>query len=237
MQREQPCTHCRHELCIHKVPIFSALDHENLLRIVPLIKHQSYKKGERLVLEGDSIDSIIIINEGSVKAFKYSPDGREQILYVFSQGDFFGEQYLLTGQAATYSVEALEAVKTCMLTKAQFNKLLYSYPGISVKIIAELGRRIARMENSFQSIGIRNVDARIAGMLLEYGERYTGADKTLIHLPLSREGMANYLGIARETMSRKLSQLENDGIISSVNNKTIMITDLAALRALAGLTQ
>lgn len=234
MHDTHACTHCKNNLCIHKVPIFSGLDHENLLRIVPLIGHEDYAKGERLLTEGDMIDSITILNQGSVKAFKYTPDGREQILYVFSEGDFFGEQFLLNSQAAGYSVEALEPVKTCTLTKAQFNKLLYAYPGIAIKVIAELGLRIARMENAFQSMGIRNVDARIAGMLLEYSERYGHAQSGHVQLPLSREGMANYMGIARETMSRKLSQLENDGIISSVNNKEIVITDKQALKRLCG---
>lgn len=237
MQSGHDCIHCNNNLCIHKVPIFFGLDHDNLLKIVPLIKHENYAKGDRLLTEGDPIDSVVILNQGSVKAFKYTPDGREQILYVFSEGDFFGEQFLLSSQTATYSVEALEPVKTCMLSKADFNKLLYSYPEISVKIIAELGGRIARMENAFQSMGIRNVDARIAGLLLEYSERHKHPDSDLIHLPLSREGMANYLGITRETMSRKLSQLENDGIIVSVNNKTIKIKERQALILLAGKTE
>ncbi len=236
MRDTHDCTHCKNNLCIHKVPIFSGLDHENLLRIVPLIVHRDYEKGERLLTEGEMIDAITILNQGSVKAFKYTPDGREQILYVFSEGDFFGEQFLLSSQTAGYSVEALEAVKTCTLSKAQFNKLLYAYPGISIKVIAELGLRIARMENTFQSMGIRNVDARIASLLLQYSERYGNAQDGLVHLPLSREGMANYMGIARETMSRKLSQLENDGIIASVTNKTIVIKDKQALKQLSGQT-
>jgi CRP/FNR family transcriptional regulator len=218
------------------VPIFSSLSSEEVGKISDLINHREYKKGELLMHDGERSENIVIIHEGSAKAFKYTADGREQILYVFSEGDFFGEQNLLTDRTATYNVEALQPVKTCILSKGQFQKLLYQYPDIAVKIIAELGERMARLENAMQGMGVRNVDNRIGGILLEFAAKYGTLEKegTLIQLPLSREGIANYLGVARETVSRKLGQLENEGIIRSVNNKSILILDKEALGALAG---
>lgn len=231
------CGLCRDNLCIHKVPIFSSLDKEELKRIIALIHHREFNKGDTLIFEGDVIDSIVIINEGSVKAYKSTADGREQILYVFSEGDFFGEQNLFGNQIATYSVEALERVKTCNLSRQKFQELLFVYPEISVKIIDELGSRIARLENALQSIGVRNVDNRIGWILLEFAEKYGTNDETgiIIHLPFSREGIANYLGIARETVSRKFSQLENEGLIRSLNNKEILIPNLDKIAKIAGI--
>ncbi len=96
---------------------------------------------------------------------------------------------------------------------------------------------MTRLENTLQSIGVRNVDNRIGSILIEFAEKYgSNNDKgTIIHLPLSREGIANYLGIARETVSRKFSQLENDGIIHSLNNREILILDMDRIEALAGI--
>lgn len=230
------CGHCQNDLCIHKVPIFSSLNEEELQRIADLITHKEYKKGEILLHDGDPMESIVIIHEGSVKAFKYTADGREQILYVFSEGDFFGEQNLLSNRTASYSVEALQPVKTCILSKTQFQQLIYQHPDIAVKIIAELGERMARLENVMQGMGVRNVDSRIGGILLEFASKYGKEDRegTLINLPLSREGIANYLGVARETVSRKLGQLESEGVIRSVNNKSILILNPKALGEIAG---
>lgn len=230
------CGYCHNDLCVKKVPIFSSLTNVDVSRISELITHKEYKKNELLLHEGETSDYIVIIHEGSAKAFKYTTDGREQILYVFSEGDFFGEQNLLTDHTATYSVEALSTVKTCMLSKSQFQKLLYQFPDIAVKIISELGERMARLENAMQGMGVRNVDNRIGGILLEFAEKYgvLGKEGTLIQLPLSREGMANYLGVARETVSRKLGQLENEGIIRSVNNRSILILNKDALVNIAG---
>lgn len=230
------CAHCHNKLCMHKVPIFSNLGHEDLLKIANLIQHREYKKGEPIFSLGDKLDFIVIMNEGTAKAFKYTPEGREQILYVFSEGDFFGEQYLLSNQTAAYTVESLEAVNVCMLSKEHFHQLLTLHPEIAIKIIEQLGTRMNRLEQAMESMGVRNVDSRVASLLLDYSERYGKkvSEGILIRLPLSREGMANYLGIARETMSRKLGQLENDCIIRSVSNKSILIIDVPRLIEVAG---
>lgn len=225
------CSHCHNELCLHKVPIFGGLDHEDMMKISGLIQHKSYKKGEPIFSLGESLDSIIIINEGSAKAYKYTPEGREQILYLFSEGDFFGEQYLLTKRKAAYTVEALEGVNLCMLSREHFQKLLLQYPNMGVKIIEELGNRMFRLEHFMQSMGVRNVDLRINSLLIDYCDKYGKQVKEgiLIRLPLSREGMANYLGVARETVSRKLSQLESDNIIRAITNKSLLVLNKGAL--------
>ncbi|NLP34718.1 MAG: Crp/Fnr family transcriptional regulator [Clostridiales bacterium] len=232
------CGHCTNDICLHRVPIFSALNKEELSRIAELIHHRSYKKGELIVSEGDKTESIVIMREGSAKAFKYTTDGREQILYIFSEGDFFGEQNLLSHQTATFFVETLQDVKVCILSKMQFQQLIHRYPEIAIKIIDELGQRMARLENALQSMGVRNVDSRLGSLLIEFESKYGSVvpEGTLIRLPLSREGIANYLGIARETVSRKLGQLEQDGIIRSINNKSILVIDQESLRAIAGIS-
>lgn len=227
---------CGHDLCVRKVPIFSSLDQGELVKISELIRHTGYSKGEVLLSEGDKPDRVFIINKGSAKAFTYTSDGREQILYVFSEGDFFGEQYLLGNRTAAYRVEALEPLQACLLMKRDFHSLLKEYPDIAVKIIESLDDRLALLEQSMQSMGVRSVDARIASLLLHYADKYgtSGEEGIQIRLPLSREGMANHLGIARETVSRKLGQMENDHLIRPVGSKTILLLDRAALEVLSG---
>ncbi|HOC06886.1 MAG: Crp/Fnr family transcriptional regulator [Bacillota bacterium] len=234
----QYCEHCGNRLCIYRVPLFSSLSEENLHQIASYIQHRSFEKGELLISEGESTDSLVIIHQGVVKAFRYTAAGREQILYLFSEGDFFGEQYLFSNLKATYNVEALSPVKICLLTKSHLHKVLLTHPEVAIKLISELGKRIAQMENTFQSMGIRDVDARVATLLLDFAERYgrEAPGGTLINLPISREGMANYLGIARETLSRKLSKFEDDGLIQSLDLKTIQVKDSDSLEDLAGLS-
>ena len=114
--------------------------------------------------------------------------------------------------------------------------MLFRSPEIAIKIIEELEKRISHMESALQSMGVRSVDERVSALLLDFAEKYGTSvpDGTLIRLPLSREGMANYLGVARETVSRKLGLLENEGIIRSNGNKSILLLNRDMLESSAG---
>ena len=227
---------CLRKLCTQQIPIFSSLDKEEMSRLASIARHRTHQKGETILSEGEAVDALIILSQGSAKAYKLTSDGREQILYIFAQGDFFGERNLLGGRKSAYTVETLESARTCAFGREDFNDLLRSSPEIAIKIIHELEKRLERMEDTMHTMGVRSLDGRIGSMLLDFGEKYgeQTADGTLVRLPLSREGIANFLGIARETVSRKLGQLEGDGIIRSVGNKAILLRDSGALRELAG---
>ena len=225
------CERCQHQLCTRKVPIFSALNAEELSRVAGLIVRRQYAKGELIIFEDSSLESLIIINKGRVKAFRDTNEGKEQILYIFSEGDFFGEKNLLINQKAAYGVEALEETKICMIRKSNFQQLLREYPDISLKIMEELCNRLDRLENAVESMGAKKVEARVNAVLLEFARKY-GKDHPeglVIELPLSREGIANYIGLTRETVSRKMSLLQDEGIIEMVGNKRVVILDKKAL--------
>jgi CRP/FNR family transcriptional regulator len=98
-----------------------------------------------------------------------------------------------------------------------------------------MANRMSRLESAMQSMGGRNADMRIASLLLEFKESYGHYHGNFLEitLPLSREGLANYLGIARETLSRKLTQFEEEGIILAVGNRVIRILDTARLTELS----
>ncbi|NLO99916.1 MAG: cyclic nucleotide-binding domain-containing protein, partial [Clostridiaceae bacterium] len=93
------CGSCQHKLCAGRVSLFTSLDNEQLLQVMKLIIHKEYKKGEILLFEGEIRNDLVIVNKGQVKAFRNTVDGKEQILYIFSEGDFFGEKNLLRDQA------------------------------------------------------------------------------------------------------------------------------------------
>lgn len=226
------CGQCQHHLCAKRVPIFSSLDEEELNKIAGLIVRRQYAKGETILMEGTGLDSLIIVNRGMVKAFRYTQEGKEQILYIFSEGDFFGEKNLLTSREATYNVEALEPTHICMIRSADFQQLIREYPDISLKVIRELGARLDRLESAVQNMGTRNAEARIGAVLLEFAEKYgtLHPEGIQFELPFSREGVANYIGAARETVSRRLNHLQEEGVIDMVGNKKIILKNKAALR-------
>lgn len=225
------CGSCQHKLCAGRVSLFTSLDNEQLLQVMKLIIHKEYKKGEILLFEGEIRNDLVIVNKGQVKAFRNTVDGKEQILYIFSEGDFFGEKNLLRDQASNYGVEALEETHICIIHKDDFQKLVKEYPDIGLKVMEVLCERLDRLENTIETMGTRTVGARVSSVLLEFADKYgkSSSQGTIIDLPLSREGIANYIGLTRETVSRKMSSMQDEGLIEMIGNKKVLLLNRPAL--------
>lgn len=225
------CKNCQHTMCAKKVPLFSNLNDEEIEKIVALIVRKKYKKGEMPFLQGSHLEGLYIINKGKIKIFKYTKEGKEQILYILSEGDFFGELSLLKTEESGFNAEAIEPVEICLIKKLDFEAILKTNAEITMKILQIISHRLSKLETLVQSLGTKDVEARIAQMLIDLIKEF-GTEKNNrieLTLPLTREDMANYIGVTRETISRKLSALQDEGVIQLVGNKKIIIKDLGNL--------
>lgn len=229
------CEACTGRYCAKKAPIFSVLDSDQLVEVTSSIIRRKYKKGQIIFFEGDVSDKFYIINGGKIKIFKYTKEGKEQILYILSEGDFIGYLSLLKKGRFDYNAEALEDVNVCMLTKDDFDKIVKRTPEISLRILESLHDRLVSLENLVQTLSTKDIETRIAAILKNFVREFgkEEAKGIVIEMPLSREEMANYIGVTRETMSRKLTSMEDDGIIELVGNKKIIIKDLQLLEELS----
>ena len=226
------CLSCNHKMCASKVPIFKNLEPEQISEVIGLIVRKKYQKGEMIFLQGDSLDGLYIINHGKIKLFKYTKEGKEQILYILSEGDFIGELSLINTEEVNYNAEALETVNMCLIKKSDFLKILKDNPNMSLKLLEILSQRIIKLETLVQSLSTKDVEARIAQLLIELVEEF-GIQKnenTELIIPLTREDMANYIGVTRETISRKLSIMQDEGIIELIGNKKLLISNIDALK-------
>jgi CRP/FNR family transcriptional regulator len=234
---EESCRNCEHKLCARRVPIFSNLEEHELQQVVALIRRKRYQKGENLLFEWGELQGLVIINQGKAKAYSNTLEGKEQILHIFYPGDFFGEKNLFVDKKTAYSVKAIEPVAICMISKKDFQSLIRKYPGITSKILEALVIKIENLENMIENMGSKSVDARMSKVLLDFMERSLDIEKVenteIFNLPLSREELANYIGVSRETVSRKLTGLQDLGIIRLIGNKKIQILDENKLRELS----
>lgn len=230
----EACKKCKGRYCASKASIFSILEEPQLKEITGKINRRTYKKGEIIFFEGDISDKLYVINSGKVKVFKYTKEGKEQILYIVSSGDFLGDLSLLKKDEFKFNAEALEDVSICQLTKDDFDAVVRENPEIALKILEVLYERIFKLENLVQSLSTKDIETRISGLLLglikDFGEPQGNIIK--LELPLSREDMANYIGVTRETISRKLNSMQEEGIITLQGNKTIILNDLEYLEDL-----
>lgn len=105
-------------------------------------------------------------------------------------------------------------------------------PEISIKVLETVGERLSKVENLVQNLATNDVDSRMAYLVIDLIEKYGEkvGDNISINLPLSREDMANFIGVTRETISRKLKKIEDESLIKIIGTKNIIILDEEGLR-------
>lgn len=220
------------EPCTRKVPIFASLSDPDLSRISSMIKHRKFAKGEPLVMEEQPIDTLYIIQRGHVKLSKMTPEGKEQILHILTSGDFFGELSIFgSDERSNFSAYALKETSICMLTKTDMERIILENPDIAFRLLQIVSKRLAHTENLAQSLATKDPEIRIAYMILELSDKYGKTQDGHIHidLPLSREELANYVGVTRETISRKFAVFEGLNLIELIGNKVMLVKNRTAL--------
>lgn len=228
------CRKCKGRYCTTSVTLFSILQEEQLKEVTDLIVQRRYKKGQMIFFEGDVSDELFVITSGKIKVYKYTKEGKEQIMYILSEGDFIGDLSLLKKKEFKFNAEALVDTHICVLKKADFDKILIENPEISLNILEVLHDRIIKLENTVKNLGTKDIEERLANLLLtfikDFGKPIGGEIE--LEIPLSREDLANFIGVTRETISRKLSNMQNAGVIELVGNKKIIIKDINYLESL-----
>lgn len=230
---ETACVHCKNQMCVSRVPMFSPLDYEDMVEITKMIVHRDYSRGEFLCREGDKSSALFIVNQGKVKLCKHDRDGKEQILSILSEGSMFGEYYLFSDfEPYNFSAVALGDVMICMLSKKDMDYLFSKHPDISRKIITELSNKLVKTEKLAQNLSTLNTESKVAYILTELAEAYgkEAEGQIEMNIPITREEMASYAGVTRETMSRKLNAFEKSGWIETQGNKVIIIKNVKAIK-------
>ncbi|MBV7273879.1 Crp/Fnr family transcriptional regulator [Clostridium sp. PL3] len=228
------CEKCTGKYCAKKVYIFSTLQEEQLEEISSNVINRRYKKGQMIFFEGDVSDKLYIVNKGKVKIFKYTKEGKEQILYILTDGDFVGELSLLKKTKVEFNAEALEDTAICALTKENFDKIIEKNPEITFKILEVVHDRLINLENLVQRLSTKDVESRVSGVLLSLAKDFGKEEGNIItvNLPLNREEIGSYAGLTRETVSRTLTGMQDEGIIELHGNKKIIIKDIDYLKSI-----
>jgi CRP/FNR family transcriptional regulator, anaerobic regulatory protein len=228
MEEKTHCTHCLNDdYCISLVPIFNHLEKSQMDEVMSLIHSKSYKKGEDIYQSGNKSDALYIVRNGRVKIYRISESGKEQILRILNPGDFTGELALFNESVHDAYANALSDTDICMIKRDDLQNLLLKYPNISMKILSEFSNRLAQSETQTTRFATERVEMRIALFLVESLD--TKSYSHTITLPMSKKDLASYLGTTPETISRKLFEFEDAGLIKQVSNKNIEILDIDGL--------
>lgn len=215
---------------ITKAPLFEGLPNEQIEAVCRIVVRERYTKGDTVFADGDKGRGFYIVETGSVKIYKLSFDGKEQILHIFGPGEPFGEVPVFTGKPFPANAMAIKNSDLLFLPRKDVIELISKDPSLALNMLAVLSMRLRQFTVQIESLSLKEVPGRLAAHLIWLaGDK---DDPTKVSLDISKGQLASLLGTIPETLSRILSKMVARNLIE-VQGKDILIRDFEGLKDLA----
>lgn len=208
------------KIILKYVPIFSELSDSILSKIEEAGIIRNFKKDTVILNEFYEGTGLYIIIDGSVKVTENDIEGREIILQLLSQHDYFGEMSLIDGKKPSANVVAMEDCEMFFLSREEFMNLMKSNPEITVALLEELTRRLRFAGIRIKSLSVLNSEGKIASAILQIAENSGRIKQGSVEVVLPyQHDIASMAGTSRETVSRAIHSLEKKGLIEFDGSK------------------
>jgi CRP-like cAMP-binding protein len=200
---------------LRSVPLFSELSDADITSLSRLAARRRYPKDTVVFFENDEGDFFFTIVEGRIKVTILGDDGREIILSVLGQGDFFGEMALLDNEPRSATAIAVEDTELLSLHRTDFQNTFGQNPTISLALIRILTARLRRANQQISTLALLDVYGRVARVILEMAreEGRRLKDGRIAFRRATHQEIANRIGTTRETVTRMLKDLERQGLV------------------------
>ena len=223
------CPDCRlADLCLPY-----GLQQTEVQQLAGIVKNKRpIQTDEYLYLQGDDGLNLYAVKSGSFRSFIADENGNEQTIGFYLPGELMGLDALQHGRY-TCSIISLETSMVCELPLARLNELCTEIPGLQSQMLRVVGKEIASDHDKILLLGHRSAKERLATFLLMLSRRYgsLGFSSTEFNLSMSRQDIANFLGLTVETVSRQFTELNKNGIILA-KQRSILITNMAQLQTI-----
>ena len=188
----------------------------------------SYPRNSEIFGDNEPADYLYKVVSGGVRTYKILSDGRRQIGGFYLPGDIFGLEF---ADEHTLSAEAIADSKVLVVKRSAITALTGRDAAVARQLFALTGRELHRVQDRIMLL-IKSAQERVASFLLEMSERVSGA--SAIELPMSRQDIADYLGLTIETVSRTLTSLEGSATIEVATSRRIVLRNRLALSRMNG---
>lgn len=196
--------------------------------IVGTLRKKSYEASARVISHGDEAGSLWLVLKGWVKLTRQTPDGKESIVGLCTDGDIFGEAALFPHANYPYTVEVLSSsAELAAIAAPTIRKLVAKEASLSAHVMALLNERTSQAQLKFEHMTTMSASQRLGCFLLRLCHAHIDGSKTL-QIPVEKHILAAYLGMKPETLSRSQQQLKPLGI--HVSGHTIKIEHVEKLR-------
>jgi CRP/FNR family transcriptional regulator len=225
------------ECPIRHQAVCSRCEADELERLEQAKYYRSFQAGQTVIWSGDSMDFVASVVTGIATLTQTLEDGRRQVVGLLLPSDFVGRP---GRDRAAYDVTATTDLVLCCFRRRPFEELMQSTPHIAQRLLEMTLDELDAAREWMLLLGRKTAREKIASMLAMIARRnallqlkpHTG--RVVFDLPLTREEMADYLGLTLETVSRQVSALKKDGVIELEGNRNITIPDFERLMEEAG---
>ncbi len=230
IQKSISCDSCS----LNNVCIPNGLSEDEITQLeISVDKTVKIKKKEALYNAMDEVNGIYAIKSGAIKTSISNADGQEQVLEFHLPGDMLGFDAFNSGIHSCDAV-ALEDTLLCKIEMEDFHDLCGRLPGIRKEMMHQVGKEIAHNQSLLLSLGQQQTDERLATFLLEMSAHFQsrGFSGKEFVIPMPRQDLSNYLGMAVETLSRIISRMTDEGLVE-IDRRLVIISNMEKLEALA----
>ncbi len=211
-------------------------DDEELEALEGIKYYRSYQAGQTLIWSGDRMDFVASVVTGIATLTQTMEDGRRQMVGLLLPSDFVGRP----GRShAPYDVTATTDLVMCCFRKKPFEDMMLRTPHIAQRLLEMTLDELDAAREWMLLLGRKTAREKIASLMAIVARRDAalkdrGAGRVIFDLPLTREAMADYLGLTLETVSRQISALKRDGVIVLEGKRHVKVPDMNRLLQEAG---
>ncbi|HAQ07279.1 MAG TPA: Crp/Fnr family transcriptional regulator [Bacillus bacterium] len=206
--------------------LFRDLDDYELEKIVDISISREWKKNSHVFLQGDPLENVYFINDGKVKIYKSDANGREQIVAILKKGEMFPHVgFFRKGGYPGFS-EVIEQASLVVVPISQFEKVLVENPQLSIKVFKVLGEKIVDLQERLEAQILNNTYEQIIKLLIRLGELHgekMADGSVLLKADFTNKDLANMIGTTRETVSRTLTRMKKEELISTDSQGNIIL--------------
>ena len=212
--------------------VCSRTEPDELARLEDMKYYRSFQAGQTVIWSGDRMDFVASVVTGIATLTQTMEDGRRQMVGLLLPSDFVGRPGRTT---APYDVTATTDLVMCCFRRKPFEDMMATTPHVAQRLLEMTLDELDAAREWMLLLGRKTAREKIASLLAIISRRDVGlklrATKGAIafDLPLTREEMADYLGLTLETVSRQMSALKRDGVINLEEKRRIVVPDFDLL--------